>query len=96
MQRTPRTVRRHRLGGKGVQVCLVAGRDLQGRGLHLDKIALGEPAAHGRRNAASRQKAGPAQGVGVGAAPGSVGKAQGRVVTRAGDLGAYRIGARES
>ena len=49
VERRARAVGADRLGGEGVQVRLVAGRDLQGRGLDLDEAPRLEPAAHGAR-----------------------------------------------
>ena len=40
------------VGGEGMQMGLVAGRDLQGRGFHLDEILAPEPGPYGGRDAA--------------------------------------------
>src|ERR1700687_5401184 len=49
-----------------MQMGLVAGRDLQRSGLHLDEIALTEPSPYGCGNPPPRQQHGPAVGMGVG------------------------------
>ena len=43
VQRGSLAARSDQLGGEGMQMGLVAGRDLQGRGLHLHEIVGGEP-----------------------------------------------------
>ena len=50
-------------GRESMQVGLVAGRNLQGRGLDFDKTAAGEPGAQAGRNSPARQQIRPAGGV---------------------------------
>ena len=52
-------------GGEGVQVSLVARRDLQGRGLDLDEIMRGKPGAQGGHDAVARHQHRPPVGVNV-------------------------------
>ena len=54
------TVIADHLGGEGVQMRLVAGRDLQGTGIDLDEILCRQPAAERRLNAVAREKGGAA------------------------------------
>ena len=61
VKRRRRAIRRHQLGGEGVQMRLVAGRDLQRAGLDLDEIVRGEPGAQARRRS-GRAPAGRAAG----------------------------------
>ncbi|TIU54321.1 MAG: hypothetical protein E5W35_22985, partial [Mesorhizobium sp.] len=51
-----RCVGAERLGGEGGKVCLVARRNLQRRGRHLDEITFREPAAKRRRDGVARHK----------------------------------------
>ncbi len=63
-------VRRHRLGGEGVQMRLVAGGDLERGGLDLDEVRRREEAAQGGLDAvAADQEAAPI-GMDVGRPPG--------------------------
>ena len=62
--------RRRKLGRKGVQMGLVAGRDLQGRGLDLDEALVAEPAAHGFGYPAARHEERPPVGMDVRHPPG--------------------------
>src|SRR5262249_22920627 len=52
-------VGRGELGREGVQVRLVAGRDLQDGGLGLDEVLRREPGPNRRRDARARQQAPP-------------------------------------
>ena len=52
-------------GGEGVQVSLVARRDLQGPGLDLDEIMRGKPGAQGGHDAGARHQHRPPVGVNV-------------------------------
>ena len=54
---------------EGVEVRLVARRDLQGGGLDLDEGALLEPPAHGGADAGARRQERAVGGVGVGPPP---------------------------
>ena len=54
IKRRPLPARPDQVGGEGVQVGLVAGRDLQGGGFHFDEIAPGKPGPHGGGNAPAR------------------------------------------
>ena len=55
IKRRCRAVRRHKRRGKGVQVHLVAGRDLERAGLDLDEILSREPGAQRADDPAARQ-----------------------------------------
>ena len=68
-----RAVRRRDCGGESVQMRFVAGRDLQGAGLHLDEAVSGKPGPQGRYDPAARQKEGPAIGVDMGCPDGRSG-----------------------
>jgi len=57
------------LGRERVQVRLVAGRDLQDRGLGLDEVAGGEPSQERRRDARTRQQKRPPVGINVARPP---------------------------
>ena len=65
------------LGGEGVQVRLVAGRDLQGGRLDLLEAPRLEPGAEGPRDPVTRQKKRATVGVDAGAPPGRGGIGQG-------------------
>ena len=58
------------LGGEGMQVGLVARRDLQGRRFDLEEIPVYEPGADGRRDPVARQQQRPTVGMPVGRPPG--------------------------
>jgi hypothetical protein len=64
-----RSVGPAKLGREGMKMRLVAGRDLQRRGLDLDEIARLEPAAERREHARARQEKGPSVGVPGGVPP---------------------------
>ena len=59
--------RTDQVGGEGMQVCLVARRNLKRRRLDLEKIPLRKPCPQGRRDAGARQQVRSAGRVGAGA-----------------------------
>ena len=71
IERATAAVRADQLGGKGVQVRLVAGRDLQDGGIDLDEALAVEPAPQRRLNCAARQQERPPVGMDVRMPPGA-------------------------
>ena len=82
MQRRAPAGRTYGLGGKGVQVGLIAGRDLQGRRLDLNEVARREPGPNRRCDAGAHHQARAALCVNVGTAPGQVRKGMGQGLLR--------------
>ena len=66
IERPPLPAGSDQFGGEGMQMGLVAGRDLQGRGLHLDEIARGKPGPQGGGDPPARPQEGPAAGMDAG------------------------------
>ena len=66
VKRTLLVARPDQVGGKGMQMCLVAGRNLQRCRLHLEEIASGKPCPHSGGNPPPRQQIGPAGGMPAG------------------------------
>ena len=58
VERRAARVRRDQLGREGMQMRLVAGRDLQDRGLDLDEVPCVKPRPERRRNAIARGRNG--------------------------------------
>ena len=65
-----RPVRPKKVGREGVQMRLVAGRDLQRRRFDLDEVARGEKSPHGRQDAVASDEKRPPVGVDVRRPPG--------------------------
>ncbi len=70
VERRARGVGQDRLRGEGRQMRLVARRDLEGRCLDLDEIALGEPVADRRRYGVALEQPRPPVGMSMGRPPG--------------------------
>ena len=77
-----RAVRLDQLGGEGVEMGLVAGRDGKRRAIDLEEVTLGEPGADGGDDAVARQQEGAPVGMAVGREP----------VGRGGGTGARLLG----
>jgi hypothetical protein len=71
VQRPTPPVRGRQLGREGHEMRLKTGRDLQGRGVDLEKIALGKKAANGRDYAGTGFEMRPPRGEAVGSPPGN-------------------------
>jgi hypothetical protein len=73
VERHPAAVGLKRLRGKGVEVRLVAGRDLEGGRFDLDEVPVEEEAPQGRRDPVAADEEGTAVAVDVRIPPGGGG-----------------------
>ena len=64
-----RTIRLDKLGRKGMEMGLVAGRNRERCAVHLEEVTRGEPLADPRHDAIPGQQKGPAVGVAGGVEP---------------------------
>jgi hypothetical protein len=70
VERSARSIGPERLRGEGMEMRLVAGRDLQGSRIHLHELAPGEEASQRRLNPVARQQERAAVGMDMRRPPG--------------------------